>query len=292
MSVAPPAGARRAARPPRSVSALGSQMTFLALPWFVLATTGSAAQMGVVLAVELLPIALLGIPSGTLVARLGARRTMLYGDLARVPLMASVPLLHELGVLLVPAAARARVADRRASSRRTSPRSGSCSRSSSARTSATVAQANAVVEGAQRATALLGPPLAGLLIAASARRACSTSTPRTFLVLVRRARAVRAAAAAARADRGGRGVLAGVRFLLRDRLLRVLGITALFLNRFGQMLARGAARARLRDFGGARSIAGAFFAAFGAARCVGSSPRCGSSSASSRSGSAPRARPA
>lgn len=49
------------------VSALGSQMTFLALPWFVLETTGSPTRMSVVLAVELLPVAILGIPSGALV---------------------------------------------------------------------------------------------------------------------------------------------------------------------------------------------------------------------------------
>jgi MFS family permease len=59
------------------VSSLGSQMTFLALPWFVLVTTGSPTRMGVVLGVELLPIAFFGIPSGALVSRLGARRTMI-----------------------------------------------------------------------------------------------------------------------------------------------------------------------------------------------------------------------
>lgn len=85
-----------------SVSSLGSQMTFLALPWFVLVTTGSPTRMGVVLAVELLPVALLGIPSGTLVSRLGARRTMLIGDIARVPLMASLPVLHAAGLLSFP----------------------------------------------------------------------------------------------------------------------------------------------------------------------------------------------
>ena len=63
------------------ISSLGSQMTFLALPWFVLQTTGSATRMGVVLAVELLPIAILGIPSGSVIARYGARRTMLVSDL-------------------------------------------------------------------------------------------------------------------------------------------------------------------------------------------------------------------
>ena len=37
-------------------------MTFLALPWFVLETTGSAARMGVVLAVELAPVGLFEHP--------------------------------------------------------------------------------------------------------------------------------------------------------------------------------------------------------------------------------------
>ena len=55
-------------------------MTYLALPWFVLVTTGSATKMGIVLGVELLPTALLGIPSGAVVARLGARRTMMVAD--------------------------------------------------------------------------------------------------------------------------------------------------------------------------------------------------------------------
>ena len=86
----------------QTVSRLGSQMTFLALPWFVLETTGSASRMGVVLAVELAPVGLFGIPSGALVGRLGARRTLLLCDAARVPLMCSVPLLHAAGVLSFP----------------------------------------------------------------------------------------------------------------------------------------------------------------------------------------------
>jgi MFS family permease len=58
-------------------------MTFLALPWFVLATTGSPTKMSIVLAVELAPVAILGIPSGAVIARWGARRSMLVSDLAR-----------------------------------------------------------------------------------------------------------------------------------------------------------------------------------------------------------------
>jgi len=62
------------------ISALGSQMTWLALPWFVLVTTGSASRMAVVFAVEVLPVALFGLLSGTVVQRWGTRRTMLVAE--------------------------------------------------------------------------------------------------------------------------------------------------------------------------------------------------------------------
>ena len=84
------------------VSSFGTQMTVLALPWFVLETTGSPTRMGIVLAVEMLPVALLGIPSGTVVTRLGARNTMLVGDLCRAPILLSIPVLHTAGLLSFP----------------------------------------------------------------------------------------------------------------------------------------------------------------------------------------------
>jgi MFS family permease len=67
------------------ISGFGSWMTYLALPWFVLTTTGSPTRMGLVLGAELVPIAVLGVPSGEVVTRLGARATMLVGDVGRVP---------------------------------------------------------------------------------------------------------------------------------------------------------------------------------------------------------------
>ena len=53
-----------------TISVLGSRMTYLALPWFVLATTGSPGKMSLVLFAEILPMALLGIPSGMVISRL------------------------------------------------------------------------------------------------------------------------------------------------------------------------------------------------------------------------------
>ena len=56
------------------VSTSGACMTAIALPWLVLTrTTGSAAKAGLVAAVEWVPMALLGIPSGALASRLGPR---------------------------------------------------------------------------------------------------------------------------------------------------------------------------------------------------------------------------
>jgi len=75
-----------------TISVLGTRMTYLALPWFVLVTTGSPGKMSFVLAAELVPMAVLGIPSGAVVQRLGSRTTMLVADFARAPILVSTPL--------------------------------------------------------------------------------------------------------------------------------------------------------------------------------------------------------
>ena len=55
-------------------------MTWLALPWFVLTTTGSPARMTLVILAELLGLAVAGLPAGSFVQRFGARRSMLIAD--------------------------------------------------------------------------------------------------------------------------------------------------------------------------------------------------------------------
>ncbi|MBA2474766.1 MAG: MFS transporter [Actinobacteria bacterium] len=253
----------------QAVSSLGSQMTFLALPWFVLVTTGSAARMGVVLAVELLPVALFGIPSGSLVARLGARQTMIVGDLARVPLLAGIPLLHAAGVLTFPVLLAGVfligcfLAPYFSAQRLILPELvGDDER--------TVAQANAVLEGAQRTTALLGPSTAGVLIAVVGATDVLYVDAATFLLSgLALALLVPRRPPLAASDEG-KGLLAGVRFIARDRLLAPLGVTSLFLNMFGQMLAASLPVLAYVEYGGSSRVAGAFFGAFGAGAVVGS----------------------
>jgi MFS family permease len=84
------------------ISTTGSEMATIALPWFVLVTTGSPARMGAVMAAEFVGMALLGIPSGRPAAALGPRRTMLVSDLTRAPLVALIPILSWAGVLSLP----------------------------------------------------------------------------------------------------------------------------------------------------------------------------------------------
>src|SRR3954452_10743955 len=145
------------------VSGLGTRMTWLALPWFVLVETGSATRMGVVYAAELLPMAVLGIPMGTLVQRLGGRTTMLACDLARAPLLALVPLLHAAGVpsfplLLVLVALMGVFSTPYWSSQRL------ILTEVIGHDPALLGQANSLVEGFQRVSTLVGPALAGVLI--------------------------------------------------------------------------------------------------------------------------------
>jgi len=85
-----------------SISSLGSLMGAVALPWFVLETTGSPARMAVVLAAESAPLIVIGIPSSRLVARLGARRALVLCDAIWAPTTALVPVLHFAGLLTFP----------------------------------------------------------------------------------------------------------------------------------------------------------------------------------------------
>jgi MFS family permease len=250
------------------ISSLGSQMTFLALPWFVLQTTGSPTRMGVVLAAEIAPIAILGIPSGTVIARWGARLTMIVSDFVRAPLLASIPLLHALGWLTFPVLLvlvfliGVFLAPYFASQRLILPELVGDDEQ-------TVAQANAVVEGAQRATSLLGPAAAGLLIAAFSASVVLYVDAATFLVsFALLALFVPKRPPLPQTEESG-GVLAGIQFLFRDRMLRVLGVTALIANGLGQMLSAGLTVLAYEEYDSSK-VAGAFFAAFGLGAVLGS----------------------
>src|SRR4051812_39157343 len=74
-------------------------MTLLAVPWFVLQSTGSAAQTGIVGACETVPLVLASALGGPLIDRVGARRVAVGSDVFSGIGIALVPLLHATGAL-------------------------------------------------------------------------------------------------------------------------------------------------------------------------------------------------
>jgi MFS family permease len=81
------------------VSVTGTRMSMIAVPWFVLITTGSAALTGLVAFAETLPyVVVLGL-GGPVVDRLGARRVAIGSALVAAVLVAAVPLLNAVGRL-------------------------------------------------------------------------------------------------------------------------------------------------------------------------------------------------
>lgn len=82
-----------------AVSLLGNTVAAVAIPWFVLVTTGSAARTGVAAFCTTAPLALGAFFGGTVADRLGARATSVCSDLASGAAITGIPLLHALGAL-------------------------------------------------------------------------------------------------------------------------------------------------------------------------------------------------
>jgi MFS family permease len=252
------------------VSLTGSSMTFVALPFFVLVTTGSTAKMGWVLGAEMLPIAIFGIPAGTVIAKLGAKKTMLISDAARGPLMLVIPILHHYGDLSFAAllgttfAIGIFAAPYFASSRLIVP-------DVAGEDEQAVASVNAVLSGANQITQLAGPVLAGVLIGI-------TKSPATVLVVdgctyvfsfLTIATVVRAGARVEAAAEQ-KGVLSGLKFLMGDSLLGPIMIAACAINFVAQGIILGVQAIDYFRYSASGYDLGFLFGGFGVGAVIGS----------------------
>ena len=252
-----------------TVSHAGIGMTWVALPWFVLTTTGSPTRMGMVMAAELLPVAILGIPAGAVVGRLGARRSMRTSDLARAVIMVVIPVLSLAGWLSFPTllvlvlALGMFVAPYHSAQRVLLPQLvGEDER--------TVAQANALMQGSTRLATLLGPALGGVLIAAFRAETVLFIDAGTYLVAWT---LITVGVPRARVDEDIEvetpRVLDGVRFLLKNRLLSRLTFGHTVTEMAFQGLFAALPVAVLVRYGGDPRLAGLFLASFGGGAVVG-----------------------
>lgn len=145
-----------------AISVTGNRMVLLAIPWFVLETTGSAAKTGIAGFFTFLPVVAAGF-LGPIVDRMGLKRASIAADLASGLSVAAIPLLFntiglEFWQLLVLVFLGGLL---------DSP--GETARSSLLPETAeaagtTLERATALEDGIMRAASLIGAPLAGLLI--------------------------------------------------------------------------------------------------------------------------------
>ncbi len=213
------------------VSITGSTMTYLAIPWFVLETTGSAALTGIAAFAEALSVVVAAFVGGLFVDRAGFRLASVLADLASAATVASIPLLHATGGLAFPlllllvfvrsffdtpaATARAALVP-----------------DAAAAAGMPLERANSIVTAVERGARLLGAPAAGILIAGVGASNVLWLDAGTFVasaaivaLVVPRAKRVAGVARGAATD-----LVAGLRFILREPLLRAIVLTVAVTN--------------------------------------------------------------
>ena len=250
------------------ISTTGAQMTWLALPWFVLVTSGSATHTTFVVAAEVIGLALLGLPGGRVLGRLGARRTMMLCDGARAPLMMVIPVLHwtvgvsfalllgvafALGALAAPyfAAQKVIVPELIGEDEHR------------------VSEANALFQGANRTTILLGPALAGVLIGLIGATAVLVIDAATYVISLGLVAAFVPRRPPAPQEDEDRSIRAGLRFIKGDRLLRVWWPTFALGDAAWTAFFIAVPVLVLDRFGHHASIAGLLIASFGVGALIG-----------------------
>jgi len=251
-----------------TVSTSGSEMTWLAVPWFVLATTGSPTRMGFVVAAGVAGAALFGLPGGALLARVGARQTMLIADACRAPLVLAVPVLHWAGALSYPLLLAIVFAESAffgpyfAAQRVVVPEL-------LGEGEEVVGRANALLQGATRITLVLGPATAGVLIgvvgAATVLVIDAASFAVSFALI---ASFLPRTTPVVRAESSG-GVFAGLAYVRRDPLLRAWGSMMVVIDASWLVLFAAVPVLVFEEYGRHAAIAGWLIGAFGAGALAG-----------------------
>ncbi|MGC4192223.1 MAG: MFS transporter [Thermomicrobiales bacterium] len=77
-----------------TISLLGNTLTLVALPWFVLETTGSAGKTGLVGMAFALPALVAGLLGGVVIDHIGGRRMSVIADIVSGLSVAAIPILH------------------------------------------------------------------------------------------------------------------------------------------------------------------------------------------------------
>ncbi len=163
------------------VSIFGTRMSFLAVPWFVLVTTGSAGQTGLVAFAEMTPYVVVEALGGPYVDCVGKWRLSVATDLVATVAVGVVPLLyavHHLSFVLLCVLVAVAGAVRGA---------GDSARyvmlpDVAERAGTPLERGAGLLDGVERLAGMLGAPAAGVLIAATSAPTVLAIDAATFLV--------------------------------------------------------------------------------------------------------------
>lgn len=213
------------------LSNLGNNITNLAIPWFVLMTTGSASQMGIVAAATLAPMVISTFVGGTLTDRMSHRQLAVMSDILSGLTVAAIPALYfttglNIATLIVLVFLGA-IFDgpgmnaRQAMVPKLAERAGM-----------SLERVNAGFGIGRSLMGLLGAPIAGGLIAVMGAAESLWVTAGTFAVSATLVRLL--LPATARPEPTGNSIVRdmkdGLRYLFQSSLLRSIALTATVLN--------------------------------------------------------------
>ncbi|MFN8148822.1 MAG: MFS transporter [Candidatus Nanopelagicales bacterium] len=267
------------------VSTTGTRMSMVAIPWFVLTTTGSAATTGVVAFAETLPYVVVLALGGPVVDRFGAWRVAIVAGVTAAGLVGAVPALYaagalHLGVLVVLVATVGAVRGLETSTYVLLP-------GLAEKAGMPLTRATGLHDGMNRTAGMLGVPLAGVLIAVSSAPAVLLVDAASFLVaavllalLVPRTSQPPTRDDEAAPDDGApqgrvRAYVAELRegfgFLVRDRMLVAIAVLVLVTNLLDQAYSAVMVPVWVHDELGSPLALGLIGGVFGVGAVIGSS---------------------
>jgi MFS family permease len=217
----------------QTISVFGDQVTQLGLPLVAVLILGAdATQMGTLTAFGLLPHLIFSLPAGVWLDRVRTRRRLMIGaDLARAALIASIPVASVLGVLAMPqlyvvgfaAGTLSVVFDLSWNTLFVS-----------VTTRDRYVEAMALLNGSRSLASVGGPTIGGLLVQLLGAPIAMFADSLSFLGSVFFLRRIRSPEPPIEAEEGStrERLLAGLSFVLRDRIMRPTLLSVATINLF------------------------------------------------------------
>lgn len=254
------------------VSLVGSAVSAIAIPWYVLETTGSAARVGLVAFFVAAPLFLAGIFGGPLIDRIGFRRMSVVADLLSGICIAAIPFIDDLfGIAFWQLLILVLLAESLTIPGLTARRS--MLPDLAKRGAMRLNQANSWFESLQRVSQLLGPPLAGVIVAGFGAKNALWIDAGSFAISAAAVASFVPATPPAHSvvrERYLSQVGDGVRFIRGDKLLLTLMLTLAVSNAVGSPFYSVLLPVFAKEEWNSPEKLGLIFAASGAGAIVGS----------------------